>query len=129
MSEFVFFLHSWPHGPLAIIAHAEHIGLLGQWMSSSNHSEVQLVLEDDLVVSPYFYLFVKRAVDFYYYNKSNYDGRLFGLSLQHQHTVLGETTGVGFQPIEKRLNQTKDSTFYKYQLLGNCFLLFGCSWC
>lgn len=114
-------MYSWPHGPLAIVAHAEHIGLLGQWTSSTDHPEVQLVLEDDLVVSPYFYIFVKHAVDFYYYNESNYDSRLFGLSLQHQHTVLGETTGIGIRPIENGLNETDDSTFYKYQLLGNFF--------
>ena len=110
--------YRWPHGPLLIIRQVKHIGLLGQWTLSTDHPEVQLFLEDDLVVSPYFYIFLKEIITFYYLNQSNYDSRMYGLSLQHQHTVIGQTTGRPLRAIEKELNDSGSPNFFKYQLLG-----------
>ncbi|CAF1937112.1 unnamed protein product [Rotaria magnacalcarata] len=108
----------WSHGPLSIIVHKKHVGLPGQWTVSTDHQDVQLFLEDDVVVSPHFYIFLKQAIDFYYINESNYDSRMFGLSMQHQHTVLGQRTGFSIRSIDKELNETGAPTFFKYQLLG-----------
>lgn len=117
-------LFRWQHGPLSIIVHKQNIGILGQWTLDTNSSDVQLFLEDDLVVSPYFYIFLKKAISFYYVNRSNYDSRLFGLSLQHQTTVVGRRTGFPIQSMQEELNMTGAPPFFKYQLLGE-----SCSIC
>ncbi|CAF4405830.1 unnamed protein product [Rotaria socialis] len=108
----------WSHGPLSITVHKKHVGLFGQWTLANNHQDVQLVLEDDIEVSPHFYIFLKQAINFYYMNQSNYDSRMFGLSLQHQHTVLGQRAGFPMRSIDKELNETGAPVFFKYQLLG-----------
>ena len=122
------YLHSqsfhWPHGSLTIIQQKKHIGLLGQWTHDTNHNEIQIFFEDDLVVAPSFYLFIKEAIQYYYLNESNYDSRMFGLSLQHQHTVLGQTTGQRLPSIPSRLNQSGSPLFFKYQLLGKFISIF-----
>ena len=104
---------------MSIIKQTKHVGLLGQWTAGSNHSEVQLVLEDDLVLSPHYYIFLKEAIEFYYLNRSNYDSRMYGLSLQHQHTVVGQKTGHPIKSIEQELVNAGSPAFFKYQLLGN----------
>ncbi|CAF4706202.1 unnamed protein product, partial [Rotaria socialis] len=43
---------------------------------------------------------------------------MFGLSLQHQHTVLGQRTSFRIRSIGKELNETGAPVFFKYQLLG-----------
>lgn len=111
-------IYRWPHGPLSIIKHTKHIGLLGQWTIGTDHPEVQIFFEDDLVVSPDYYIFIKEAIKFYYLNQSNYDSRMYGLSLQHQHTVVGQKTGRPMKVIEKELIDADSPTFFKYQLLG-----------
>lgn len=72
------------------------------------------------MVSKDYYAFIKRMVQFYYLNETNYDAQVFGLSLQHRHTVLGQTTGQKLIDIEKELKQRDSPPFFKYQLLGNC---------
>lgn len=73
------------------------------------------------MVSPDFYLFIKEAVDFYYLNDENYDENMFGLTLQHQHTVLGRTGAKTVPNIENVLESFGSPTFFKYQLLGKIF--------
>lgn len=57
-------------------------------------------------------------------NQSNYDSRMFGLSLQHQHTILGQRTGFPIRSIDKELNGIGAPAFFKYQLLGELLVVF-----
>lgn len=119
------FLLRWPHGPLHIVFHDQHMGLFKQWTIFSNHSEIQLFLEDDLIVSTDFYVFVKEAIKFYYLDDKNYDENTYGLSLQNQHTILGRTDKGKLPNMEAILENLGMPTFFRYQLLGSsCISLF-----
>lgn len=59
----------WTHGEKRIIQHAQNIGLRQNIISCGDLSEqygAVVVLEDDLVVSPGFYLYATKAGQFYY---------------------------------------------------------------
>jgi len=84
----------WSHGDLKVHCHTENVGLEGQWIfgwKPRTLGDVLLVVEDDIEVSKYFYLWLRKAANFYYLNATNYDGRLYGIALQNQHAVVGET--------------------------------------
>ncbi|KAL3886472.1 hypothetical protein ACJMK2_026457 [Sinanodonta woodiana] len=57
-SEFQF-----KHGVKIVHNHTFHVGIYGQWLNTwtpkSNSSEIAVILEDDLTVSPYFYKWLK----------------------------------------------------------------------
>ncbi|KAK3598028.1 hypothetical protein CHS0354_042395 [Potamilus streckersoni] len=57
-SEFQF-----KHGVKIVHNHTFHVGIYGQWLNTwtpkSNSSEIAVILEDDLTVSPYFYRWLK----------------------------------------------------------------------
>ncbi len=63
-------------------------GLVGQWTSgwspSPSSRELLLVLEDDTSVTPHYYRWLKRAIERYYLDATQWDARLFGISLQNQ---------------------------------------------
>jgi len=94
----------WSHGPLTLTLHRRHLGLVGQWLSGgtlpTSMRDLTLVLEDDLELSPHFYVWLKGAICKYYIdadNKAdgqadeatNFDPNLYGISLQNQQHVLG----------------------------------------
>jgi hypothetical protein len=61
----------WPHGPKRVYLHPAHVGLVGQWrtvnsVSGTSDEVISIVLEDDVVVSSYFFIWLFRAVDSYY---------------------------------------------------------------
>ena len=145
----------WPHGDFRCLLQPTHIGLLGQWvsLSSKGDRDLTLVLEDDTTVSPDWYTWIRGAVMHYYLAPApgEYDPRLFGISLQLQHTILGELSSRSAQagsyssartPFDLlpqsrpgsgagsashgALNQTH---LYKYQLLGTWgSLIFPSHW-
>ncbi|KAK4537962.1 hypothetical protein CDCA_CDCA15G3987 [Cyanidium caldarium] len=81
----------WPHGRLRKIFHTTHQGLQGQWLRPydvENDGHLLMVLEDDVVLSPMFYRWVKEAVRRYYLNATAFDPQLFGVMLQRQHAVM-----------------------------------------
>ena len=54
---------SFKHGVYEVINHSEHVGLIGQWLSTwrpgRNSSEIAVICEDDITVSKYFYTYLK----------------------------------------------------------------------
>tara|TARA_B110001469_G_C9631809_1_gene316140 strand:- start:1165 stop:2334 length:1170 start_codon:yes stop_codon:yes gene_type:complete len=78
----------WTHGEKRIIQHAQNIGLRQNIISCGDLSEqygAVVVLEDDLVVSPGFYLYATKAGQFYYE-----EDRIGQISLYaYEYTELG----------------------------------------
>jgi hypothetical protein len=69
----------WRHGSKKIIHHAEHLGLKAHLLSCGDMSATYgaiILLEDDLLVSPYFYHYAKQAQAFY-----ENDPHIAGISL------------------------------------------------
>ena len=85
----------WPFGDKTIIKHKENLGLRKHVLTCGDLTVkygAVIILEDDLLVSPAFYQFAKRALDFY---KSN--PKVGGISLYHyQHN---ESTELPFEII------------------------------
>lgn len=76
----------WMHGNKVVVEHAERMGLKLHILSCGEYTKrykAIAVLEDDLIVSPSFYLYMKSAVEFY----AN-DNNIAGISLySHQWNV------------------------------------------
>lgn len=76
----------WMHGNKEVVEHAERMGLKAHILSCGEYTKrykAIAVLEDDLIVSPSFYLYMKSAVEFY----AN-DNNIAGISLySHQWNV------------------------------------------
>lgn len=103
------------------------MGLLKQWIVSSNHSEIQLFLEDDIVVSSHYYVFLKEAIKYYYLDDENYDEKMFGMSLQKQQIILGKSNRKNEANIQTVLDKFGSPNFFKYQLLGMLCVVLNCS--
>ncbi|XP_045166626.2 uncharacterized protein LOC123530011 [Mercenaria mercenaria] len=104
-SGFIFY-----HGQYSVIPHPRHVGLYGQWLTTwkpkINSSEIAVILEDDLTVSPHFYKYLKNV-------HRKYDGypdvngyALQGSSIKHSNKD------------NSRLQGPKDSLVYLYPVLG-----------
>lgn len=118
----------WPHGEYKLYLQKVNIGLVGQWTSGwkaeenadpAASLEIQMFLEDDISVTPFYYTWLRQAIKQYYLTPGQYDPALFGFSLQQQHTILGETLTRKYgqkKPVELL---DKSQLFYKYQLLGS----------
>lgn len=66
-------MFDWPFGPKKVHLHPVHVGLAGQWKSVTdwNAQETErevmtIVLEDDVVVSSFYFLWLLRAINKYY---------------------------------------------------------------
>ena len=73
--------YRWEHGEVFVVVRTEHYGLAEQWLNCwvpQSDGEIAIILEDDNVVSRFFYRWLKRAVQAYYFNHENYDGRMYG---------------------------------------------------
>jgi len=110
----------WTKGRYNIIDHTTPQGLYGQWLKGwtpQNDSEILLVLEDDIRLSKHWYSWLKFSLEKYYADPENYDPHIFGISLQRQHAVIGETVYrfYGSLDLQKLLG---DSHMWKYQALG-----------
>lgn len=65
--------YHWPHGEKSVVARVKNFGLGGQWHYSwapSSEREVAFIFEDDIEVSPYFFVWAHRAATKYYANDS-----------------------------------------------------------
>ena len=82
----------WNIGNFAVIMQKKHAGTLQQWISAWNRSFSQrqqtLILEDNVVLSPYFYRVLRSA--FYAYSK---DSHLAGFSLDLPSKLLQNQRG------------------------------------
>jgi hypothetical protein len=70
---------TWPHGPKDVIAQVEHLGLVKHFFACGDLTqryEAIVYLEDDLTISPVFYVYATRALSFY-----RSDDRVAGCSL------------------------------------------------
>jgi hypothetical protein len=141
----------WRFGDYFPVYHQRHLGLVGQWIDGwqpASDTEVALVLEDDMQLSPLFYRWLKSAVCSYYLDKAQYDPHLFGISLQNQHTIVGQSTRAAVLAIlEERAHAAANNRsaepvqdlyryvplsarvpsgvhLYRYQLLGTWGALF-----
>ncbi len=59
---------AWPHGPKQVIAHTTHLGLLRNFFFCGDLTArygSAILLEDDLLVSPAFYLYAQQGLKFY----------------------------------------------------------------
>ena len=86
----------WPFGPKEIIEHEENLGLRRHILFCGDLSErfgSIILLEDDLYVSPYFYNYTLKSLDFF----SN-EPSVAGISLFNH--VFNETAKRSFIPIE-----------------------------
>ncbi|MDC0097507.1 glycosyltransferase family 2 protein [Flavobacteriaceae bacterium] len=88
---------NWEHGEKIIIKHEKNLGLRHHVLYCGDLSlqyQSVIILEDDLLVSPSFYLYVKAALEFYK-NNSN----IAGISLyHHEHN---ESTELPFEVIDE----------------------------
>ena len=93
----------------------QHYGLVNQWLNSwfpSSESEYALFLEDDNVVVAGYYEFMKKAILHYQFDETNYDPRVFGFNMQHQHMIPGR------YPKKPSEFIPQGTMYYKYQLLS-----------
>jgi hypothetical protein len=110
---------SWPYGEKQVIFHDHNIGIIGQWMGGwkpERDNEICLFLEDDIEVSALFYTWLRRAVQHFYVNRSQFDPNLLGISIQQQHLMLGETYVQRYGSRTPRDLLGRNEHLYKYQL-------------
>ena len=83
----------WPHGPKQIHYRSQNVGLQGQWLEAwwpaSDH-EFAFVVEDDMILSPLYFKYLRRIIHTYYFDPSNYDPTIYGISLQRPRFVPGK---------------------------------------
>ncbi|VVB14263.1 unnamed protein product [Arabis nemorensis] len=103
----------WRFGEKVVHYRTDNAGLQGQWLEawwpSSDH-EFAFVVEDDLEVSPLYYMFLERVIRDYYYDASNFNPSIYGASLQRPRLVPGKHGN-------KLLVDPKTNVFL-YQLVG-----------
>jgi len=105
----------WPFGKKKVIVREQHFGLAGQWLNSwfpLSDTELSLVLEDDNLVSPHFFIWLDKAVATYYRNVTNYDPRMFGIAMQNQHMILGKYPATPGSLLDAK------TMYYKYQQIS-----------
>lgn len=87
-----------------------HAGIYGQWIDSwrprPNSKEIALIVEDDLTLSPWFYLWLKAA-----YARYHRDPNVMGFSLRGNSIVSGSNTG-------NWLQLSANHTAFMYKLMG-----------
>jgi hypothetical protein len=87
---------NWKFGPKEIHVQEKHLGLKQHMITCTNlvnKYENILLLEDDLLVSPHFYEYAIRALDFY-----KEEEKLAGISLYNYEVT--ESTGQSFRPLD-----------------------------
>ena len=102
--------HTWPLGRKRVHVWSKHVGIYGQWIDSwrpkPGSDEITLILEDDISVSKYCYLWLKAA-------HATYDSRtdISGYTLQSSNLKSAK----GQRPF---LGPKEDSAFL-YRVLGS----------
>ncbi len=119
----------WTNGEKRIVDPGKHRGLFNMWVQPfvpRVPGQVLMVLEDDNELSPVFYSWSKTLLQHLALYK---DPKLYGLSLQRQHSVIGlapdQKYGTNF--IDLKMDQSKP--LYRYQLLSSWgTILFPTQW-
>eukprot|EP00276_Gloeochaete_wittrockiana_P003736 CAMPEP_0184666052 /NCGR_PEP_ID=MMETSP0308-20130426/59860_1 /TAXON_ID=38269 /ORGANISM="Gloeochaete witrockiana, Strain SAG 46.84" /LENGTH=948 /DNA_ID=CAMNT_0027110431 /DNA_START=288 /DNA_END=3134 /DNA_ORIENTATION=+ len=83
----------WPHGSYEVVKDIAEDDWMYDWNPNggSSSSEALLVLEDSCALSKYFYRWARDAYDFYHFNRSNADPRLFGIGLHDPMEAVMDT--------------------------------------
>ncbi|KAH7287966.1 hypothetical protein KP509_31G005300 [Ceratopteris richardii] len=103
----------WAHGAKEIHYRTQNAGLQGQWLEAwwpvTDH-EFAFMVEDDMCLSPLYFKYLKKIIQTYYYDPSNYDPIVYGISLQRPRFVPGK---------HGNKLQVDDATrLFLYQLVG-----------
>ena len=102
--------HQWPLGQKRVHIWSRHVGLYGQWIDSwrpkESSEEVSLILEDDISVSKYCYLWIKAAHKAYG-NRTDISG----------YTIQSDNlrSAKGGRPLQG----PKQDTAFLYRILGS----------
>jgi hypothetical protein len=103
----------WPHGVRTIHRREQNAGLYEQWIYSWNvtdeSTEAAIILEDDLEVSPFFYIWLKRARLHYHLDPS-----VAAFTLQRGELRPRRPKGSG----PSNLHVNESYPVFKYKLLG-----------
>ena len=90
---------TWNHGPMQIIRHKKHLGLKQHMFTCCELVKQYgtiILLEDDLIVSPYFYSYTLSAIEFY-----KHDANIAGISLYAYGVTEGSNEVAQlFDPVE-----------------------------
>jgi len=85
------------HGSFEVIIHPNHVGIIGQWLSTwrmwQSGKEMAVILEDDLQVSKYFYKYLKLVHEKYDSDPQVNGYALQGVSMKHQTSSPGILRG------------------------------------
>ncbi|KAJ3676555.1 hypothetical protein LUZ60_003967 [Juncus effusus] len=113
--EIIDFLLSfnWPYGDLKVHYRSGNVGLQAQWIEAwlpVSDDEFAFVVEDDLELSQLYYKFLKSAIMKYYYDKSNYNPSVFGITLQRPRFVGGKHGN--------KIDLDSEEQIFLYQMVG-----------
>ena len=112
----------WTHGTVKRHFEAQNAGIFKMWVRPFPAEDHQgpvkhflMVLEDDMQLSPYYYMWAKRVLLNY---SPHEEGNLYGFTIQRQHSVIGIKKGGKYELtyVDKRVPVS--SPFYRYQLLS-----------
>ena len=84
----------WEHGHKRITQHKTVLGVAGNWLQDYDHptdGHLMLVVEDDVILSPEFYRYIKMAYNIYISSPDPLATSIYGIALQRQHAVLQES--------------------------------------
>lgn len=118
----------WPHGDKRIHYRQKNVGLQAQWIEQwwpSSTDEFAYVVEDDVVVSKWWYRYIKKAIQAYYYDDNLRDDQVFGISTQKQTYSVGKDEN-GVTCFVKVLNHNRPFLFGTIGTWGQ--LLFPRHW-
>jgi len=103
----------WRHGKVRVHVHRKHVGIYGQWMATwrprgASTGETALLLEDDLIISPFAYRWLRAASRFYADHRD-----LAGFTLQSEGLIRA-TSAAPFTPPSAAAGAA-----YLYALMGS----------
>lgn len=103
----------WSHGSMRVHWRATNANLQIAWIESFypvDNDTYAFVVEDDIEVSPMYYMYLKKMIDQYRYTGTR-NPFIYGISFQRQHLVPGYYSG-------KSVHVENQSQPYLYQLVG-----------
>lgn len=103
----------WKHGEKVIHYRTQNAGLQAQWLEAwwpSSEDEFAFIVEDDMVLSPLFYRYLRALIANYYYNPANSNPSIYGVSLQRPRFVGGKHGN--------KLKVDNDTRLFLYQMVG-----------
>jgi hypothetical protein len=115
---------TWKYGKYNVIIQDIHLGntkhYWQSWIPNSN-KEIMLLLNEFNIVSSNFYSLLKPMLINYYLNPQQYDSSMFGISLQTQNMILGETQTQRYNEQMTPSLLSGNTTYFKYQRIGMNF--------